>query len=247
VSTTLETPLWVLELQKNIDNLLNDEYRSLAHYQYTSSTLILDFPTKLDNNLNMSAGLTQALNKFNGTMYLNKTTQRTNLEFPNPQTTTTAAVDNVSPFKHVTAKMVTQNEQVQTSTSYQTQQNGNTNPHSHQQEKRGEKTIMNMNDYLKSNGNWISTKNCKIGDVFKIKEPPYFEETTYEDKTSIQCVVKVIKEADNQEMNMRLNKSNAQILADNYGTDVTTWIGKRVRIITTKTYNNGTGFIYAPT
>ncbi|MDR0797686.1 MAG: hypothetical protein LBE70_03070 [Nitrososphaerota archaeon] len=246
MSTTLETPQWVLELQKNINNLLSEEYKSLAHYQYTNQTLILEFPTKLDNNLNMSAGLTHALNKFNGTMYQNKTTQRTNLEFPNPQTTT-AAADNVSPFKHVTAKMVIQNEQVPTNynnSSYQAQQNsGNTNS----PQQRGEKNIMNMNDYLKSNGNWISTKNCKIGDVFKIKEPPYFEETTYEDKTSIQCVVKVTKEADNQEMNMRLNKSNAQILADNYGTDVTTWTGKRVRIITTKTYNNKTGFIYAPT
>ena len=226
MSTDFEVPQqWVKDLMQKIVADFNDEYKQKAQWSYDADTLYLNFPNIPRDQLDRKQ-IDQALQKYRGAE--TKEYFLFNKPVPQPLPTSVPIVQVVpvlqSPIPPSDNK----------SSSSEVNQN----------------MSMTMEKYLESNSNYVSLKNCKVGDVFTIMEKPQFIESEFEGKKRTQLVATVLKEnpnGENLDMKMSINKTNAQTLVDNWGSDVSIWVGRKVFIATKQKYNNGKeGFIIVP-
>jgi hypothetical protein len=223
-----------LELQMGIHSELSTDLQQYARYTLNGDNIVLDFPAIQFENLDFKDGISRAMSKFGGAMKKNQTTQQVEIWF-----TRHCEKDTQSFTAHVTQKQQTKIQSYPGNTTINKQEN-----------LRGEKKVMNekmtMDEYIKSNGIYVSAKNCKIGDTFIITAPFYFEKQTFKDEEKISCFIDVEKEPSKEKMKIRLNKENCGNLIGTFTTDGAQWTGKRIRILNIKRYNLGEGFIYAP-
>jgi hypothetical protein len=235
--TANTTPTWVVELQAGIAAELSEDYRLKACYQFDEKFLYVTFPTIPFMQLDIKKGINRAVSKYDGDMSQDPTTKLLTLTFLNPEIKNSAILPPPAPVQTVT---------VSQTPSYQTTIQGDSNTTKNKQNEV-KNNMLNLDDYLKDSGLWVSPKNTNIGDIFQILAMPYEHESTFEGKPQKQVVIDVKRKDTETSMKFRLNKDNLRILINNFGGgNGSTWPGKQIRILDKKPSQKGISLVVSP-
>lgn len=242
---------WIVRLKNDVATFLTEEYRLASHWEYTDEELYLSFPAFTFEAVDLvKSGLNRVTSHFKAEQYMDRHTKNLVWRIPKPLHPTLDGIKEKQQQQQVVSEVESVPQQTcgVVAPSY-------LNDNKSESFSRGEKRDMSennqnqnnisMDDYIKSNGIFVSPKTCTIGDTFRITKPFYFEKSKYEPNKDV-CFIDVVKEATNAEMKIKLNKENAANLAGTFTNNRDAWVGKRIRIISKKTYQMGDAFVYAP-
>jgi hypothetical protein len=249
-------PEWVQQLQQGITQLLCSEYQQAAYFTFNDDFLFLEFPQIDNHDLDLSGGITRALSHYGGAMSKDGETGQYVAVFQKPKN-----IPHPVAVEHFTATVNIQSNPT-TMVDYTTTTN-KTAPcevkkimsNQNNQQPVSEKIVnMSFDEFdaktRSADSSYVSKANSKIGDIFTITAPFYFVENTFEGKTKIDMMLKVVKGNESAEMKIRLNKDNRGNLVPTFGRDSAGWTGKKIRILNMKTWNIGgktvEAFVYAP-
>lgn len=106
---------------------------------------------------------------------------------------------------------------------------------------------MDIKEFMaKASGNWVSTKNCNVGDNLLITGQPTMDTTSFPGKTYL--VMDVTNERNQEKLKLRLGGQQVQNLEPVFGDDGSKWVGRKVKIAAKQMYSGlgKEGFVYIP-
>ena len=106
---------------------------------------------------------------------------------------------------------------------------------------------MDIKEFMaKAAGNWVSTKNCNVGDNLLITGQPTMDTTSFPGKTYL--VMDVTNERTQDKLKLRLGGQQVQNLEPAFGDDGSKWVSRKVKIAAKQAYQGlgKEGFIYIP-
>jgi hypothetical protein len=112
---------------------------------------------------------------------------------------------------------------------------------------------MDIKEFMaKAAGNWVSTKNCNVGDDLLITSQPTMDTTSFTGKTYLTMDVTVQNRLDDKgqsiKLKLRLGGQQVQNLEPSFGDDGSKWVGRKIKIAAKQNYSGlgKEGFIYIP-